>query len=51
MSRIGSFLGALVFLALAAVSLYRLLFYFPITVGGHASARRRASSPSRLLPR
>jgi hypothetical protein len=36
MSRIGSFLGALVFLALAAVSLYRLLFYFPITVGGHA---------------
>ena len=24
-----------VFLALALVSLYRLLFYFPITIGGH----------------
>ena len=36
MSRIGSLLGALVFLVLAAVALYRLLFYFPITVGGHA---------------
>jgi hypothetical protein len=36
MSRIGSLLAALVFLALAAVALYRLLFYFPITIGGHA---------------
>jgi hypothetical protein len=36
MSRIGSLLGALVFLVLAAVALYRLLFFFPITVGGHA---------------
>ncbi len=27
--------GALAFAALAAASLYRLMVYFPITIGGH----------------
>ena len=35
MSRIVSLLGGLVFLAVAAVALYRLLFWFPISIGGH----------------
>ena len=35
-SRLGSVAGGVVFLVLALVSLYRLLFWFPITVGGHA---------------
>jgi high-affinity Fe2+/Pb2+ permease len=35
MSRIVSLLGGLVFLAIAAVALYRLLFWFPISIGGH----------------
>ena len=33
--RFVSFVGALAFLAVALVALYRLLFYFPITIGGH----------------
>ena len=32
--RIGSLLAALIFLALAALALYRLLVGFPITIGG-----------------
>ena len=35
MSRMVSLLGGLVFLAIAAVALYRLLFWFPISIGGH----------------
>jgi hypothetical protein len=35
-SRLGSVAGGVVFLILALASLYRLLFWFPITVGGHA---------------
>lgn len=35
MSRFGSLLAALVFLAIAAIALYRLLFFFPISIGGH----------------
>jgi hypothetical protein len=34
--RLVSFLAALVFLAIAAVALYRLLFWFPIDIAGHA---------------
>ena len=34
MSKLGSLLGGIIFLVLAAVSLYRLLFYFPIDIGG-----------------
>ena len=33
--RFVSLVGALAFLALALVALYRLLYYFPITIGGH----------------
>lgn len=33
-SKIAALTGGLVFLALALVSLYRLLFWFPITIGG-----------------
>lgn len=33
MSKLASFLGGFVFLIIAAVSLYRLLFWFPITIG------------------
>jgi hypothetical protein len=29
------YVGALAFAALAVASLYRLLVYFPITIGGH----------------
>lgn len=32
--RIGTLLGALVFLAVAALALYRLLVGFPISIGG-----------------
>jgi hypothetical protein len=35
MSKLGSLLGGLIFLAIAAIALYRLLFWFPITIGGH----------------
>ena len=34
MSKLGSLLGGIIFLVLAAVSLYRLLFWFPIDIGG-----------------
>ncbi|MFL6732063.1 MAG: hypothetical protein ACJ8EH_12290 [Sphingomicrobium sp.] len=33
MSKLGSFAGGIVFLIVAAISLYRLLFWFPITIG------------------
>lgn len=33
--RLASLVAALVFLAIAALALYRLLFWFPISVGGH----------------
>lgn len=33
--RLASLVGALVFLALALLSLYRLLVGFPISIGGH----------------
>ena len=33
MSKLASFLGGFVFLIIAAISLYRLLFWFPITIG------------------
>jgi len=33
-SRLVNIAAGLVFLVLAAVALYRLLFYFPITIGG-----------------
>ena len=33
-SRLANIAAGLVFLAIAAVALYRLLFYFPITIGG-----------------
>lgn len=33
-NKLASVLGAIVFLALALISLYRLLFWFPIDVGG-----------------
>jgi hypothetical protein len=35
-SRLGAVIGGVVFLTLALVSLYRLLFGFSITIGGHA---------------
>ena len=34
MSKLGSLIGGIIFLVLACVSLYRLLFWFPIDVGG-----------------
>jgi hypothetical protein len=33
-NKIGSLIGALVFLAIAALALYRLLVGFPISIGG-----------------
>lgn len=36
MPKVAALAGGLVFLALALVSLYRLLFWFPITIGGAA---------------
>jgi hypothetical protein len=33
MSKLASLLGGFVFLIIAAISLYRLLFWFPITIG------------------
>lgn len=33
-NRLASLVGGFVFLILAAVSLYRLLFWFPIDIGG-----------------
>ena len=33
-NKIGSLLGALIFLAIAALALYRLLVGFPISIGG-----------------
>lgn len=33
MSRLGSVVGGIAFLVLAAISFYRLLFWFPITIG------------------
>jgi hypothetical protein len=35
MNRLFSILAALVFLAIAAVALYRLLYWFPVSIGGH----------------
>ena len=35
-NRLITFVAALIFLALACVALYRLLFWFPIEIGGHA---------------
>jgi len=32
-NRLGSLAGGIVFLILAGISLYRLLFWFPITIG------------------
>jgi hypothetical protein len=34
-NRIGTLVGGIVFLAIAIISGYRLLFWFPITIGGH----------------
>ena len=34
-NRLGTLVGAIVFLAIAIISGYRLLFWFPITIGGH----------------
>jgi hypothetical protein len=34
-SRLGNLAGGIVFLALAIISGYRLLFWFPIEIGGH----------------
>jgi hypothetical protein len=34
-SRLGNIVGGIIFLALAIISGYRLLFWFPITIGGH----------------
>lgn len=34
-NKLGNLIGGIVFLALAIVSGYRLLFWFPITIGGH----------------
>lgn len=34
-NRLGNLVGGIVFLALAILSGYRLLFWFPITIGGH----------------
>jgi hypothetical protein len=33
-NKIGSLIGALIFLAIAALALYRLLVGFPISIGG-----------------
>ena len=32
--KVGYLLGGIVFLVLACISLYRLLFWFPLTIGG-----------------
>jgi hypothetical protein len=34
-SKLGNLVGGIVFLALAIISGYRLLFWFPISIGGH----------------
>jgi hypothetical protein len=34
MAKLGNLLGGIIFLVLAAISLYRLLFWFPIDIGG-----------------
>jgi hypothetical protein len=34
MSKLANLIGGIVFLIVAGVSLYRLLFWFPITIGG-----------------
>jgi hypothetical protein len=34
-NKLSALIGALVFLVLALISLYRLLFWFPITIGGY----------------
>jgi hypothetical protein len=33
-NRVASLVGGIIFLIVAAVCLYRLLFWFPITIGG-----------------
>ena len=33
-SKLASWMGGLVFLLIALVALYRLMFWFPITIGG-----------------
>jgi len=35
-NKLVTFVAAIVFLLLACVALYRLLFWFPIEIGGHA---------------
>jgi hypothetical protein len=35
-SKLGALAGGLIFLALAGLALYRLMVWFPITIGGHA---------------
>lgn len=32
-SKLGSLVGGIIFLIIAGISLYRLLFWFPITIG------------------
>lgn len=34
MSRLANLIGGVIFLIVAGVSLYRLLYWFPITIGG-----------------
>ena len=34
-NRLGTLIGGIVFLVIAIISGYRLLFWFPITIGGH----------------
>jgi len=35
MSRLASLAGGVIFLIIAAIALYRLLFFFELTIGGH----------------
>ena len=34
MSKLGNLLGGIIFVLIAGISLYRLLFWFPIDIGG-----------------
>jgi len=34
MSKLGTLLGGIIFMLIAGISLYRLLFWFPIDIGG-----------------
>ena len=48
-SRAATLIGALVFLAIAAAALYRLLFGYPISIGGAEQNTFRATPLAEML--